>query len=624
MSSPSGAGSAPRTIDVVRASLKRRYAAERRFRLFGLAAVLLGLAFVAMLFISIISKGWTAFTQTTIALSVDFDAQVIDPDGTLVASDLTEAERRRRLVRVNFLKLARDGLRSQFPDVSGRSQRRALDALLSPGAPLLLRERVTADPAVIGTEQTMRLLADDDVDMLMKGHSSDVRTSAGVGSASLTGTSGEVRILSTGNAFAEALADVKERLDHRAIGLEREATRLQRELDRLPKVRDTAVTAAGAAPVGQVDGNDGDSGTVALSPQQVEAQQRLAVLERQIASRLAEAAALRRRAQTPGGEEPLTRAMPSWLVSINGGMLRLTRVGNSEATAEVITPPRTTDDAAAGTWELVQLTLPAADRRLSDEQIAWVWQLDRRGLIEQRFNVGFFINGSSREPELAGIAGALMGSFYTLALTLLFSFPVAVGAAVYLEEFAPKNRWTDLIEVNINNLAAVPSIVFGLLGLAVFINIFGVPRSTPLVAALVLTLMTLPTIIASRAALKSVPPSIREAALGVGASPLQTQLHHVLPLALPGMLTGTIIGMAQALGETAPLLMIGMVAFIVDIPSGITDPSTVLPVQIFLWADSPERGFVERTSAAIMVLLGFLILMNLAAVLLRRRFERRW
>jgi len=200
-----------------------------------------------------------------------------------------------------------------------------------------------------------------------------------------------------------------------------------------------------------------------------------------------------------------------------------------------------------------------------------------------------------------------------------------VGAALYLEEFAPKNRWTDFIEVNINNLAAVPSIVFGLLGLAVFINVFGVPRSTPLVGALVLTLMTLPTIIiASRAALKSVPPSIREAALGVGASPLQTQFHHVLPLAMPGMLTGTIIGMAQALGETAPLLMIGMIAFIVDVPSGFTDAATVLPVQIFLWADSPERGFVERTSAAIMVLLGFLLLMNLVAILLRRRFERRW
>jgi phosphate transport system permease protein len=257
--------------------------------------------------------------------------------------------------------------------------------------------------------------------------------------------------------------------------------------------------------------------------------------------------------------------------------------------------------------------------------IGWIDRLDAEGRVARHFNTIFFTHGTSREPELAGIAGALMGSFYTLVLTLALSFPIGVGAALYLEEFAPKNRWTDLIEVNINNLAAVPSIVFGLLGLAVFIAFFGVPRSTPLVAALVLTLMTLPTIIiASRAALKSVPPSIREAALGVGASPLQTQFHHVLPLAMPGMLTGTIIGMAQALGETAPLLMIGMIAFIVDVPSGFTDAATVLPVQIFLWADSPERGFVERTSAAIMVLLAFLFVMNLAAVLLRRRFERRW
>ncbi len=269
--------------------------------------------------------------------------------------------------------------------------------------------------------------------------------------------------------------------------------------------------------------------------------------------------------------------------------------------------------------------VPESERRVKDRTLGWVDALAAEGRLERRFNTIFFTNGDSREPELAGIAGALVGSFYTLLLTLLLSFPIGVGAALYLEEFAPKNRWTDLIEVNINNLAAVPSIVFGLLGLAVFINFFGVPRSTPLVGALVLTLMTLPTIIiASRAALKSVPPSIREAALGVGASPLQTQLHHVLPLAMPGMLTGTIIGMAQALGETAPLLMIGMVAFIVDMPGGVTDPSTVLPVQIFLWADSPERGFVERTSAAIMVLLGFLILMNLTAVLLRKRFERRW
>jgi phosphate transport system permease protein len=219
----------------------------------------------------------------------------------------------------------------------------------------------------------------------------------------------------------------------------------------------------------------------------------------------------------------------------------------------------------------------------------------------------------------------MLGSFFTIIVTLLLSFPIGVAAAIYLEEFAPKNRWTDFIEVNINNLAAVPSIVFGLLGLAVLLNLFGMPRSIPLVGGIVLTLMTLPTIIiSSRAALKAVPPSIREAALGLGASKMQTIFDHVLPLAMPGMLTGAIIGMAQALGETAPLLMIGMVAFIVDIPAAFTDPSTVLPVQIFLWSDSPERAFVERTSGAIMVLLMFLVAMNAIAVLLRKSFERRW
>jgi phosphate transport system permease protein len=264
-------------------------------------------------------------------------------------------------------------------------------------------------------------------------------------------------------------------------------------------------------------------------------------------------------------------------------------------------------------------------RRLNDKQLAWIDQLSAEGKITKKFNTTFFTSGDSREPELAGIWGAVAGSFFTLLITLLLSFPIGVAAAVYLEEFAPKNRWTDLIEVNINNLAAVPSIVFGLLGLAVFLNFFGLPRSAPVVGGLVLALMTLPVIIiASRSALTAVPPSIREAALGVGASKMQVVAHHVLPLALPGMLTGTIIGMARALGETAPLLMIGMVAFIVDIPAGFTDPSTALPVQIYLWADSPERAFVERTSAAIIVLLAFLIAMNAAAVILRKRYERRW
>ena len=265
------------------------------------------------------------------------------------------------------------------------------------------------------------------------------------------------------------------------------------------------------------------------------------------------------------------------------------------------------------------------ERRLSDQQVGWIDELLRVERLELRWNRAFLANGDSRDPEQAGVRGALIGSALTLLITLLLSFPIGVGAAVYLEEFAPRNRMTDLIEVNINNLAAVPSIVFGLLGLAMFIGVFGLPRSAPLVGGLVLTLLTLPTIIiASRAALKAVPPSIREAALGMGASRLQTVGHHVLPLAMPGMLTGAIIGMARALGESAPLLMIGMVAFIVDVPAGVVDPATALPVQVFLWSDLPERGFIERTSGAIIVLLVFLLLMNATAVMLRNKFEKRW
>lgn len=263
--------------------------------------------------------------------------------------------------------------------------------------------------------------------------------------------------------------------------------------------------------------------------------------------------------------------------------------------------------------------------RVSEQQRGWLEELEAEGSTAMRFNQSLFTRGDSREPEQAGMLGAILGSFFTMLVTLGLSFPIGVAAAIYLEEFAPKNRLTDFIEVNINNLAAVPSIIFGLLGLAVFIGIFGMPRSVPLLGGVVLTLMTLPTIIiSSRAAIKAVPPSIRQAAMGLGASKMQVVLHHVLPLALPGMLTGAIIGMAQALGETAPLLMIGMVAFIVELPTGPLDAATVLPVQIFLWAGSPEQAFVALTSAAIMVLLAFLITMNTLAVVLRKRLERRW
>lgn len=261
--------------------------------------------------------------------------------------------------------------------------------------------------------------------------------------------------------------------------------------------------------------------------------------------------------------------------------------------------------------------------RVSAEQVEFIESLKTQSLIRTSLNWDFFTNSDSREPEQAGIKGALLGSFWTLLVTLMVSLPVGIAAAIYLEEFAPQNRLTDFIEININNLAAVPSIVFGLLGLAVFINFFGMPRSVPLVGGLVLSLMTLPTIIiSSRASIKSVPPSLREAALGLGASHMQTVFHHVLPQAMPGVLTGAIIGMAQALGETAPLLMIGMVAFIVDVPGGVFDSATVLPVQIYLWSDSPESAFTALTAATILVLLAFLTVMNALAIMLRTYFER--
>lgn len=267
---------------------------------------------------------------------------------------------------------------------------------------------------------------------------------------------------------------------------------------------------------------------------------------------------------------------------------------------------------------------PEANRRLNDQEIAWFDALVAKGAVSKPFNWGLLVNSNSRFPELAGLKGAIVGSFYALLVCFLVSFPIGIGAAVYLEEFAPKNRWTALIEVNINNLAAVPSIIFGLLGLALLIQTFGLPRSAPIVGGLVLSLMTLPTIIiVTRNALKAVPPSIRQAAFGMGASKHQMIMHHVLPLALPGILTGTIIGLAHALGETAPLLLIGMNAFITSEPGGVMDAATALPTQIYIWADSPERGFVARTSAGILVLLAFLIIMNGIAIFFRSRLEKR-
>ena len=340
---------------------------------------------------------------------------------------------------------------------------------------------------------------------------------------------------------------------------------------------------------------------------------------------LSKATSLREKAKAPGGVGELTRDLVSKFVQINGGVVKIKTVAADSIIGQAIVPLKSFEPAKSGEWKLLVNERPEASRKISDKKIIWLEKLKQQGRVESVFNWRFFSAGDSREPEQAGVWGAVVGSFWTMLVTLSLAFPIGVMAAIYLEEFAPKNRLTDFIEVNINNLAAVPSIIFGLLGLAVFLAIMPNLRSAPLIGGMVLALMTLPTIIiAARAAIKAVPPSIREAALGVGASKNQAVFHHVLPLAMPGVLTGTIIGMAQALGETAPLLLIGMVAFIKDIPTSVLDNATVLPVQIFRWADFPERAFEMRTAAAIVVLLLFLVIMNAIAIFLRQKFERKW
>nr|AOE08724.1 phosphate ABC transporter, permease [uncultured bacterium] len=414
--------------DTIKASLKRRNAAERRFRFYGMLAISFAVACLGILFFTILSKGISAFQQTYIQIEIHFDGERIDP---------------KKLADANYQGLVKKSLRGLFPEVKSRRDKKDLYKLVSSGASYELLDMVRKDPSLIGKNVSVWVTADDDVDMFAKG--------------------------------------------------------------------------------------------------------------------------------------------------------------------------------------FIRRELPENERRISNKELSWIDKLQSEQRVKRVFNTTFFSAGDSREPELSGVWGAAVGSFFTLLVTLILAFPLGVAGAIYLEEFAPKNRLTDMIEVNINNLAAVPSIVFGLLGLAIFLNFLGMPRSAPLVGGVVLALMTLPTIIiAARAALKSVPQSIREAAVGLGASRNQVVFHHVLPLAMPGVLTGTIIGMARALGETAPLLMIGMVAFIVDIPGGITDPATALPVQIYLWADSPERAFVERTSAAVIVLVGFLMTMNVLAAVLRKKFERQW
>ncbi len=312
------------------------------------------------------------------------------------------------------------------------------------------------------------------------------------------------------------------------------------------------------------------------------------------------------------------------VVIASGSAFKITSATPTDA-ADVIIPPAVIEDYSSDNWKEISFDVPETDRKLNDRAAAWLEVFRETGRLEKQIAWNFFLKGDSREAEQAGILGSVLGSLMVVLITIVIALPLGISAAIYLEQFAPKNRITEIIEVNINNLAAVPSIIFGLLGLAVFLGFFGMPRSIPLVGGIVIALMSLPTIIiASRAAIRAVPPSILEAALGIGASHQQGVFHHVLPLAMPGIMTGTILAVASAIGETAPLLLIGMVAFIVDVPTSFTDSATVLPVQIYLWSDLPERAFEMRTAAAIVVLLVIMLILNGLAIFLRNRFERRW
>ena len=568
----------------VKARLAKRYRAEGRFRLFGILAIMAAIAVLILLIGSIASQSIPAFRVNELTLSVTLDAARVDPSGN---RDQTA------LRRAPYNSLMQDALRAEFPAVEERSQLRELFGLYTSLNAARLQNRVIADPDLVGQTVDFTFPISDDADLYLQGLTTTTSETVPGLEATPSGTSGEIEINANANVFSSIVADIRERLTERAAALENRAARYE------------------------------DRAARSASAEAAESLSREAAQAREDAAALLELAA-------PGSAYVnMSPDLPSRLVRINGGIVRIDRIGNSGRTAfgQVLVGLDSTQ--AGRDWAIWTLDVPQSERRITDAQIAWAETLRERGRVVEGFNTYLFTNADSREPELAGVLGAVIGSALTMIITMLLAVPIGVATAVYLEEFAPKNRLTGFIEVNINNLAAVPSIVFGLLGLAVFISLFGMPRSAPLVGGMVLALMTLPTvIISSRAALKAVPPSIREAALGVGASRLQTVVHHVLPLAAPGILTGSIIGLAQAMGETAPLLMIGMVAFVADTPSlsldGFTDPATVMPVQIFLWSDGAERAFEPRTAAAILVLLALMIVFNAVAVFLRRRFERRW
>lgn len=584
------------TSQAARKRVRKRYRKQTRLKLAGMAAIAFAALSLALLLYSVVSRALPAATETLISLNVHLDRETIDPEGKGDEAAIYSA---------SYSRLIKKSLREKFPGL-GRSEKRELYKLVSDGAPYELRDYVVKNPTLIGKSIVFDFLADDNVDLFIKGRMGKVEDLPASGMAHPVGgikRGEEVTIHIQSGSLGAGLNKVKKALLLKVAVLQKQANNEKRAIKFMAAKIKTAKT-------------QDERGK--FWAHQKKYQDKYSYFIDQIND-------LKKRANSTGGSEELNSSLPSLFLKLNGGVIRATHVTTSQIKGVVVLPLKSLADAKTGQWRLQLASTPQDNRKISDNQIIWVQKLQQDNLIKSTFNWHFFKSADASEPEEAGILGGLLGTFWTMLVTFVLAFPIGVMGALYLEEFAPKNILTYFIEVTINNLAAIPSIVFGLLGLAVFVNFFGLPYSSSLVGGIVLALMTLPTvIIASRAAIKAVPPSIREAALGIGASKVQTVFQHVLPLAMPGIMTGSILGMAQALGETAPLLMIGMVAFIVEPPTAVTDAAASLPVLVYLWADRAEAAFDMRTAAAILVLLAFLVIMNGLAILLRKRFERRW
>lgn len=603
--------SAMHTSEESRSRVRSRHNSEIRLKAYGLIAITLAAAALIILTWSVVSRMTSVVYEYYLSLETQVevserDRQILDDPNPRLRASLNGPWR--------------DAIEEAVEGELSRTDRRQLYALLSRDAGLFLGDLVKADPSLIGETIRFEALLDDETQMYLKGAIGELEPVASQGTLRLSAVEGseEIELRLDPRALAEARSAMRDHLTTLAV-------RVREDRDR----QAYAIAQTEAA----LEGAEGE-----------ERERQLALLKRFTDARnQAEARyeQLQIAATSQGTEFSLDETAPSVLIRVNQGWIKLTELTQERALGVPLDPLSSLDDAPEGSWTGFLFRRAENTRLFSDQQIVWLDNFQREGKIVSQLNWRLLASSDSSNAELAGIWGALVGSFWTMIVTFLLAFPIGVMASIYLEEFAPKNRITDFIEVNINNLAAVPSIVFGLLGITVLIsgvrlfdvelfdgllkNIVEDPRSTPLAGGVVLALMSLPTIIiAARASIKAVPPSIRDAALGVGASKLQTATHHVLPLAMPGIMTGSIIAMAQALGETAPLIIIGMNSFIQEAPADPFSKGNVLPSLIYIWKNNSERLFDGKTAMAITVLLIFLVAMNGLAVLLRKRFERRW